>query len=398
MRLDSCFPSYFRRTKKAAAPAAPPPWGRPRAIPEHQASRERDRLREEANMVRASTLSLIDQAHRLASEVDQLVALEIDQGYPLAPSCELQQSLLRLLPPIVASQGPQAPHQAPLAATPQAVAAAMVHEPDFADAYAWAFLEHVRVTFVPAPAPNLKIRLTFAHTPPPMDLRDHVHHAALALRRVLPASHCVALDTLTMHFDHEVLSVVYRNKHTMVLNEPISSVPRASFLATADGYAWDMEELVQAIAANGGVFKNPLTHLWFSESDIRAILAHPLGAELRRAQAAQESLRDGVRRDTAVALHKVGAALMNDRANDGNGAVASAWALAEFRAFVLTLPESEQRDIAALRTTGIDRHTRTVYSASTVQSVLDDTGTCFHKRGDLLEQTAAALLQRLDRR
>ncbi len=388
-----CFPSGSRRPKKAApAPAGVP--ATPRATPVQQAARAR--MRDEAEVLRVSALTLAEEARLLARQVDTLVALEIDHGYQPALSSQMQHDLTRLLPPAAPRAAPPPASQAPSPSpppTPDAIAAAIERYPALADTYAWDFFEHARKSFEPLPEPKLRLRFTAA--PPPLDVRDHVHHAALALRRALPAPRRMALDTIVMHFDHEVLCVAYRNAHTMVLNEPISTIPRASFLATADGYAWDMQELVQAIAANGGVFKNPLTHIWFAESDIKAILAHPMGTALRRAKADQERLRDGVREETALALRKLGTALMNDQANDGHTAVASALAIAEFRAFLLTLPDNEQRDIAALRTTGIDRHTCKVFSASQVQAVLDDTGTCFHKRGDLLEQTAVGLLQRL---
>ena len=354
------------------------------------------RLRDEACVLRVAALTLVEQARMLAQQVDQLVALEVDHGYATAPSRGLQEDLLRLLPPALPSRAARVPAPQPPPVprqTPEGVAAAMGQHPAFADDFIWAFLEHARTSFEP-PRPKT-FRAPFAAAPPIIDLRDHVHHAALALRRLLPPSGQAQVDTIMMHFDHEVLRVTYRNAHTLVMAEPLKDIPRAYFLATADGFAWDLRELVQAIAANGGTFKNPINHTWFAQSDIKTILAHPTGAELRRAQAAQSLLRDGVRQETAAALRKLGTAWMTDQANDAATAIASAHATAEFRAFFATLPEQEQRDIAQLRTTGVDRHSGAVYAASTVQAVLDDTETCFHKRGDMLEQTAAALLQRM---
>jgi len=61
-----------------------------------------------------------------------------------------------------------------------------------------------------------------------------------------------------MHVEHEILQRNYVVDETM-LGDKVSDIPRSRFFVTEDGYPWDMEELAQAIASNGGVMRNPLS-------------------------------------------------------------------------------------------------------------------------------------------
>jgi hypothetical protein len=66
-----------------------------------------------------------------------------------------------------------------------------------------------------------------------------------------------------------------------------------------------MEELAQAICANGGVMRNPLSHQMFTTNDIRAIISHPHGKHLAALEIEQKKLKLGVRPSTIDALDKL---------------------------------------------------------------------------------------------
>jgi hypothetical protein len=65
-----------------------------------------------------------------------------------------------------------------------------------------------------------------------------------------------------------------------MLGDEVSDIPRANFYVTEDNYAWDMDELAQAITANEGIMRNPLSKEIFTSKDIKGILLHPLGQGL----------------------------------------------------------------------------------------------------------------------
>ncbi|KAK0737291.1 hypothetical protein B0T21DRAFT_364823 [Apiosordaria backusii] len=91
---------------------------------------------------------------------------------------------------------------------------------------------------------------------------------------------------VAMHLDHELpipASAEYSNLATFNAGVPVRDIPRERFLATNDGYAWDMEELAGEIVARGGEFNNPVTGRKFEEEDVELIKGHPLGRSIDEA-------------------------------------------------------------------------------------------------------------------
>lgn len=90
-----------------------------------------------------------------------------------------------------------------------------------------------------------------------------------------------------------------------MLGDLVFDIPRQNFWVTENGYAWDLEELVQAITSNGGVMLNPLSQQMFTTNDIRAIVQHPLGKDLATMAIEQKKLKLGVRPKTIEQLDKL---------------------------------------------------------------------------------------------
>jgi hypothetical protein len=197
-----------------------------------------------------------------------------------------------------------------------------------------------------------------------------------------------------MHIEHELLQRTYVNDETM-LGDPVADIPRGYFWVSEDGYAWDMEELAQALTSNGGVFRNPLSRILFTPSDVRAILQHPLGKGLSALQVEQGKLSQGVRLETIEQLEKVSATLLEDMSNDQ---VPSRRAIDEFLVYTAMLPEVEQKAIDKLRVPAKDSHTNQPFDATIGEAVRDALGNrvCFHKTGDFLRQAAARLRQNME--
>lgn len=82
------------------------------------------------------------------------------------------------------------------------------------------------------------------------------------------------------HIEREQLQKEYVNSETM-FGDRIDDIPKQNVFVSEENYAWDMEELAQAITVNKGVMRNPLSRKLFSHSDIRMMLAtgSPAGAE-----------------------------------------------------------------------------------------------------------------------
>ncbi|KAF2397167.1 hypothetical protein EJ06DRAFT_482544 [Trichodelitschia bisporula] len=192
-----------------------------------------------------------------------------------------------------------------------------------------------------------------------------------------------------MHIEHELLGRTYVNDETM-LGDPISDIPRTNFYVTEDGYAWDMEELAQAITANSGVMRNPLSKQMFAANDIRAIVQHPLGKALAALQIEQSRLKQGVRDKTIDEMNKLWPVLLKDQSDN---ALDSRKATDEFLAYVATLPQAEQTALDGLRVPARDSHTGMAYDTTIGEAVRDAQGnrTCFHKTGDFIRQAAAHL-------
>jgi hypothetical protein len=118
-----------------------------------------------------------------------------------------------------------------------------------------------------------------------------------------------------MQIEHERLGKTYVNDETM-LGDEVRDIERNDFLVSEDGYAWSVEELVQAIKANGGVMRNPLSKDMFSPEDIKMILLHPTGKALGMMQLQQSQMANGVRKATIEHLQSLAATVLTDDADD----------------------------------------------------------------------------------
>jgi hypothetical protein len=208
-------------------------------------------------------------------------------------------------------------------------------------------------------------------------IRERLVKRKALLEAALPESMHPSSAAALAHIERGYLQKKYVNSETM-LGDGIEDIPKQNFFVSEDNYAWDMDELAQAIAANDGVMRNPLSRQMFSESDIRMILAHPLGKRLKPLQMAQSQLKKGVRPATIDRIEKLGRVMLTDQTAD---AAPSRVAMDEFLANVATLPESEQRTINSLKIPAIDTNTRQPYDYTIGQSVRDAKAntTCFHK-------------------
>ncbi|ORY17009.1 hypothetical protein BCR34DRAFT_622179 [Clohesyomyces aquaticus] len=208
-------------------------------------------------------------------------------------------------------------------------------------------------------------------------LRSRLVKRKTLMEAALPASLAATVSVAFATAERELLQKQYVNKFTMLLEEPISTIPRDRFLVTEDNYAWDMEELTQSLASNGGVMRNPLSRQLFSESDIRSILSHPLGKRLQQMQEAQHQLKQGFRVATLDWIEKLGSIMVQDQTEDAGP---SRHAMDEFLAYAATLPQRERLAIDTLKIPASDRHTGQAYDYTVGESV-----------GDFLSQAAPYL-------
>lgn len=184
-----------------------------------------------------------------------------------------------------------------------------------------------------------------------------------------------------MHLDHEQFKRKYVNDETM-LGDSIGEISRESFFASEDGYAWDMDELAQAITSNGGIMRNPLSRQMFSREDIRFIVNHPAGTSLAAMQIEQSKLKQGVRPQTIDEMQKLAKVLLDDQSADQ---IPTRQAVDHWFAYIATLPQAEQKAINNLRVPAKDSHTGQAFDGSIGESLRDAQAnrTCFHKTGDL---------------
>jgi hypothetical protein len=238
-------------------------------------------------------------------------------------------------------------------------------------------------------------------------IRDALVKRMHALESALPEELKIHCELALMHVVHENLAKNYANDETM-LGDLVKDIPRKNFYVTEDNYAWDMDELVQAITANGGVMRNPLSRQMFTPKDVRGILLHPQGKSLAALQVQQHEMSKGVRPDTIEHMEKLANILLDDQSSDQ---LTSRHAIDEFLAYIATcksastdlfvssltvpVPELEQKAIDGLRCPAKDSHTGQSYDFSIGEAVRDAKGNrvCFHKTGDFIKQAAAHLRQ-----
>jgi hypothetical protein len=210
-------------------------------------------------------------------------------------------------------------------------------------------------------------------------IRELVAKRVRMMVTALPPNLVVHAQIAMLHVEHEMKWRKYVNDETM-LGDAVEDIPRDHFYATEDGYAWDMDELAQAITSNKGVMRNPLSKHMFTTNDIKAILQHPLGQPLAALQIEQSKLKKGVRPKTMEEMDRMANVLLEDMADD---ALKSREAVDEFLAYVATLPEAEQKAIDNLRVPSRDSHTGQAFDGTIGDAVRDAKANkmCFHKTG-----------------
>ncbi|KAJ4369909.1 hypothetical protein N0V83_005673 [Neocucurbitaria cava] len=224
-------------------------------------------------------------------------------------------------------------------------------------------------------------------------LRDTLVKRKAALESHLTDKLKVHCELALMHIEHEHEDIDrnYANTETM-LGDEVKDIPRDNFYVTEDNYAWDMDELVQAIRANSGVLRNPLSKQMFTPKDIKGILIHPMGKPLAALAVEQHEMSKGVRLATIEQMEKLSNILLEDQSAD---TLPSRKAVDEFLAYIATLPDLEQKAIDGLKCPAKDSHTGQAYDFSIGESVRDAKGNrvCFHKTGDFIKQAAEHLRQ-----
>lgn len=163
-------------------------------------------------------------------------------------------------------------------------------------------------------------------------VRDALVKRKDALESALPDNLKSYCETAFMHVEHEHLERNYANTETM-LGDEVKDIPRANFYVTEDNYAWDMEELVQAITVAKGVMRNPLSREMFTPKDVKGICMHPLGKGLAALAVEQHELSKGVRLRTIEEMEKLSKILLEDQTSD---TLPSRRAVDEFLAYVAT--------------------------------------------------------------
>ncbi|KAJ4348036.1 uncharacterized protein N0V89_009408 [Didymosphaeria variabile] len=218
-------------------------------------------------------------------------------------------------------------------------------------------------------------------------VRDGLVKRMRDVEKALPESLKTYCELGFMHIEHENLKRKYANDQTMLM-EAIADIPRPDFYVTEDNYAWDLSELVEAITANGGVMRNPLSKDMFTQKDVRGILTSPHGNSLAALQITQNEMSQGVRPETIVRMDKLADVML---AEQDRTAMKSRKEMDEFQAYVATLPEREQKTIESFRCPAFDRHAGKAYDSTIGQTIRDAKATelCIHKAGDFIKQAAA---------
>ncbi|KAF2838189.1 hypothetical protein M501DRAFT_1011807 [Patellaria atrata CBS 101060] len=223
------------------------------------------------------------------------------------------------------------------------------------------------------------------------DIRDGLMKRVQAISAALPSDLEHYGSKALMHVEHEVLRRSYVNEETMY-GDAVQDIPRSNFWVSEDGYAWDMEELAQAIRVNNGVMRQPLSKQLFTPNDVSAIVQHPLGRNLAALKLEQEKLSQGVRAKTVDEIETLAKVLLADMTETQ---VESRYAIDTFLVYIATLPLKEQETLNALRIPATDSHTGQAFDTSIGESIRDAKGnrTCLHKTGDLLQQASKFLRQ-----
>lgn len=105
------------------------------------------------------------------------------------------------------------------------------------------------------------VRWAASQNPPlgPDAVREKLFKRKTLLEAALPESMQKFSAAALTHIEREHLQKKYVNTETMIGGDKIEDIPQQNFFVSEDNYAWDMDELAQAIAANSGVMRNPLS-------------------------------------------------------------------------------------------------------------------------------------------
>ncbi|KAE8858948.1 hypothetical protein PTNB73_08428 [Pyrenophora teres f. teres] len=220
-------------------------------------------------------------------------------------------------------------------------------------------------------------------------IRDIIVLRLDKVKHALPKRLQVHCDIAFMHFEHERLAKNYVNDEIM-LGDTVKNIPRTEFFVTEDNYAWSMDELVQAIKANSGVFRNPLSREMFTSKYVKSILTHPMGSPLAALHVEQAALSKGVQMETIEHMEILAETLLADHSSD---TIPSRTAAEEFLLYVATLPNFEQKALNDLRYPAKDSHTGQSYGFSVGKAVQDAKANlvCFHKISDYIKQASQYL-------
>jgi len=214
------------------------------------------------------------------------------------------------------------------------------------------------------------------------DLKSETLRARLLKRRLLleaalPESIQPNFKVAFWLIERDHLQRQYANTETM-LGDEIKDIPRGNFFVSEDNFAFDIAEIVSAVQANKGVMRNPLSRNMFSEPDIRFILGHPIGKQLKPMEEAQHRSKRNLRAATITKIEAVGGTMLKDQSMDAGP---SRRAIDEFLAYVATLPSSEEATIRDLKIPATDKNTSQPFDYSIGESINDAKAgvTCYHK-------------------
>jgi len=163
-------------------------------------------------------------------------------------------------------------------------------------------------------------------------MRDLLLSRSNDVKYALPEELQIYCEIAFMQVEHESLERNYVNDETM-LGDKVKDISRTDFYVTEDNYAWSMDELVQALRANSGVFRNPLSREMFTPKDVKGILMHPTGRPLAALHVEQNELCGGVRMETIKHMENLASVLLTDYSSD---TIASRTAVDEFLLYVAT--------------------------------------------------------------
>jgi len=200
---------------------------------------------------------------------------------------------------------------------------------------------------------------------------------------VLPDDLQKLTPTALMHLEHEELGKAYVNRETMQ-RLPVANIPRQNFWVTEDGYAWNMDELANALIANGGEMRNPINLRMFSNRDVQAITTHPMA---KRINAPQPDVRTAPLNSRAEMIGKLDELSTILFADISAEQLPSRKGLEDFLAYLLTLPEPELQAIEELALLGTEFTLTQLVRAAQARKV------SLFRTGDLIEKTADYLRQ-----